>query len=71
LEHRWGERVGVNIPVRVSAAALTSVGGSLKNLSLSGAFIKAACEFRLHAVIEVRIELPSPASRTVVVEAYV
>jgi hypothetical protein len=71
LEHRWGERVRVNIPVRVSAAALARVGGSLTNLSLSGAFMKSDCELRLHALIEVRIELPPPASRTVAVEAYV
>jgi hypothetical protein len=71
LEHRWGERVGVNIPVLVSAGDLVRVDGCVKNLSLSGAFLKSDCELRLHALIEVCIELPPPASRAAVVEAHV
>ena len=71
LEHRWGERVRVNIPVRVSAADLARAEGRLKNLSLSGAFMKSDCELRLHALIEVRIELPPPVSRAAVIEAHV
>ncbi|HWX27666.1 MAG TPA: PilZ domain-containing protein [Steroidobacteraceae bacterium] len=71
LEHRWGERVRVNMPVRLSAADLPSVEGRVKNLSLSGALLKVDCELRLHALIEVRIELPPPASRAAVVEAHV
>jgi PilZ domain len=71
LEHRWGERVCVNIPVRVSAAAQARAGGCVKNLSLSGAFMKSDCELRLHALIEVRIRLPPPASCSAVVEAHV
>jgi hypothetical protein len=70
LEHRWGERVRVNIPVRVSTAALAGAGGCLRNLSLSGALMKCECGLRLHALIEVRIEL-QPAGHTAVVEAYV
>jgi PilZ domain len=71
LEHRWGERVCVNIPVRVSTAALSRADGCVKNLSLSGAFMKCDCELRLHALINVRVELPPPLGRTAVVEAYV
>ena len=71
LDHRWGERFGVNIPVRVSAAALASVNGCVRNLSLSGALMESDCELRLHALIEVRIELPPPTSRTAVLVAHV
>jgi hypothetical protein len=71
LEHRWGERIRVNLPVRVSAADLERVQGCLKNLSLSGAFLKSDCELRLHALIEVRIELPPPVARAAVIEAHV
>jgi hypothetical protein len=71
LEHRWGPRVRVNMPVRVSAADLSRVDGCVKNLSLSGAFMKVDCELRLHSLIEVRIELPPPAARAAVVEAHV
>jgi PilZ domain len=55
----------------VSAADLSRVDGCVKNLSLSGAFLKVDCELRLHALIEVRIELPPPASGAAVVEAHV
>jgi hypothetical protein len=70
LDHRWGQRVDVNIPVRVSAAALAKVDGCVKNLSLSGALMEADCELRLHALIEIRIDLPPP-SRTAVLVAHV
>jgi hypothetical protein len=39
-EHRWGDRVKVNIPVQMSANALTGGEGCMKNLSLSGALGK-------------------------------
>ena len=61
LEHRWGERVRVNIPVRVSAATLESVDCCMKNLSLSGALVKAGVDLPLHALVEVTIKLPAPS----------
>jgi len=71
LEHRWGERVRVNIPVRVSAPAVESVDGCMKNLSLSGALMKSDCDLRLHTLIEVRIELLAPSPRAALVKAHV
>ena len=71
LEHRWGERVRVNIPVHVSAAALTGVDGCMKNLSLSGALMRSDCDLRLYTLIEVRIDLAPPSPRAVVVKAHV
>ena len=71
LEHRWGERVSVNIPVRVSAPGLVRVDGCVKTLSVSGALMRSECELRLHALIEIHIELPPPASRAAVLEAHV
>jgi hypothetical protein len=43
----------------------------MKNLSLSGALVKADVDFGLHAVIEVSITLPSPSQRTAAITAYV
>jgi hypothetical protein len=71
LEHRWGERIRVNIPVHVSAAALARVDGCMKNLSLSGALMKSDSDLRLHTLIEVRIDLPPPSPRVAVVKAHV
>jgi hypothetical protein len=56
--HRWGQRIAVDIPVQVTAHACPAIHGHLRNLSLSGALIEAAHELRLHAYIEVGIELP-------------
>jgi hypothetical protein len=71
LEHRWGRRVCVNMPVRVSTAALVRADGCVKNLSLTGAFMTCNYELRLHALIKVHIELPTPVGCIAVVEAYV
>jgi hypothetical protein len=71
MEHRWGERVRVNIPVHVSAAASAGTGGCMKNLSLSGALMKSDSDLRLHSLIEVHIELPPPSPRVAIVKAHV
>jgi PilZ domain len=68
---RWGDRVRVNIPVQVSASALTGAGGCIKNLSLSGALVESDVDFGLHSVIQVRITLPSPSQRPAEITAYV
>ena len=69
LEHRWGERVRVNIPVHVSATALAGVDGCMKNLSLSGALVKADVDLGLNALIKVIIKMPS--QRAAAITAYV
>jgi hypothetical protein len=71
LEHRWGERIRVNIPVRVEAPALPGANGCMTNLSLSGALMKSDCDLRLHTLIEVSMALPAPSTRTAVIKAHV
>jgi hypothetical protein len=39
MEHRWGERIQVDIPVQVSAPPLILGSGRVRNISISGAFI--------------------------------
>jgi hypothetical protein len=74
-EHRWGERIGVDLPVTIStseaAAASTRIDARLKNISLSGALMKAGHDLRLHTLVEVYIRLPPPSQRSAVVDAYV
>jgi hypothetical protein len=70
-ESRWGERVTVNIPVQVSADAFAGADGCMKNLSLSGALMKADVDLRLHSLIEVSIKMPSPSQRAEAITAYV
>jgi hypothetical protein len=71
-ESRWGDRVRVNIPVQVSANALTGADGCMKNLSLSGALVKSDVDLRLHALIQVSIKMPSPSppQRAAAITAY-
>jgi hypothetical protein len=58
MEHRWGERVGVDIPVRITGHPFTVRTGRLSNLSVSGAFIRVDADVRPLARILVAIDLP-------------
>jgi hypothetical protein len=58
MEHRWGERVGVDIPVRITVHPFSVRNGRLANLSVSGACLKADFDLRLLSRIQVAIELP-------------
>ena len=70
-EGRWGDRVRVNIPVQVSANAEAGTDGCLKNLSLSGALVKADLDLGLHALIQVRIKMPPSSLPAAAITAYV
>ena len=70
MEHRWGERVRVNLPVYVSAGASTGFDGCMKNLSLSGALMNSDWDLRIHSLIEVHIQLP-PSPRVDIIKAQV
>lgn len=63
MEHRWGERVGVDIPVRITGHPFSVRTGRLSNLSVSGAFIRADVDVRLLSRILVAIELPHRLKR--------
>jgi hypothetical protein len=70
-ESRWGERVNVNIPVHVSADALAGADGCMKNLSLSGALMKADVDLRLHSLVKVSIKAASPLQHAEAITGYV
>lgn len=63
--------MAVDIPVQVSGAAVAGVDCFIKNLSLSGALVRSDCDLGLHALIDVRIELPPPTTRIEVVKAHI
>jgi hypothetical protein len=70
-EHRWGERVRMDLPVGVLADGRAAESGYLKNLSLSGALLKSTEDLPLNALIGVRIEFPSSSANSCVVKARV
>jgi hypothetical protein len=73
MEHRWGERVQVDFPVRVTALRRFSVReGRLEDLSVSGAWVEADLDARLLSRIQVAIILPLWSKHeSPLVEAYV
>ena len=68
---RWGQRIAVDIPVRVAVHDSPAIHGQLKNLSLSGALMEADHELRLHAYIEISIKLPETGPSAIRVMARV
>jgi hypothetical protein len=56
MEHRWGERIVVDIPVQVSVPPLVIGTGRITNISISGAWISG------------RFDLPTLARAFVVFE---
>jgi hypothetical protein len=42
MEHRWGERIEVDIPVQVSMPPLMAGSGRVLNMSISGAWISGS-----------------------------
>ncbi len=72
MEHRWGERVQVDFPVRVIAHRFSVREGRLADLSVSGALVKAELEARVLSRIQVAIDSPLwPKHDSPIVEAYV
>lgn len=70
-DSRWGDRVRVDIPVRVSVNTVSDADARMKNLSLSGALVKSAANLGLHALIQVSIKMPSPSQQATAITAFV
>jgi hypothetical protein len=58
MEQRWGERLPVNLPVRVSAHAFSVRDGRLTDLSVSGAHLAVDVDLRPLARVEIVVVLP-------------
>jgi hypothetical protein len=56
MEHRWGQRVRVDIPVRLEIPPASVVAGRILDLSVSGAWISGELEQHLSAEIAVLFE---------------
>jgi hypothetical protein len=58
MEHRWGERIGVDMPVRIAGGPFAVRTGRLLNLSVSGAAIDTSLELRPLCRIQIFIDTP-------------
>jgi hypothetical protein len=71
MEHRSGERIEVELPVMVSADQKRAIRGRMQNLSLSGALLRIDADLRLHSLVEVCVELPTPSGHAARLLAHV
>jgi hypothetical protein len=72
MEHRWGERVQVDFPVRVTALRFSVRDGRLADLSVSGARVKAELDARILSRLQIALILPLwPKHEAPVIQAYV
>ena len=59
MEHRWGQRLNVAIPIRLcSSSDRRETAAQLANLSLSGAWIPIQLDVRPLAIIQVIFQRP-------------
>jgi hypothetical protein len=73
MEHRWGRRVKVNIPVQLMTENASLMGiGQLSNLSVSGALLVSDCSVRVLTQIQVKLESsPLPKHKVTTIAGYV
>lgn len=53
MEHRWGTRVDLDTPAEISTPTGFAVSGSVRNASVSGAFVETRARFALLSRISV------------------
>jgi hypothetical protein len=58
MDHRWGERVTVDLAVKIAAKPFAVRAGRLRDLSLSGGAIQVSGEIRLLSRVQVAITVP-------------
>ena len=72
MEHRWGRRIAVEIPIRIGAMLFSTKRALITNLSLSGAFIKTHVDLRVLSHLQVVLDIPGrPRREAVSVMGYV
>jgi hypothetical protein len=72
MDTRWGERIQVDFPVRMTARRFAVRRGRLTDLSVSGASIESNFEARLQSRIEIAMVSPlRPKCKSPVVVGYV
>jgi hypothetical protein len=59
VEHRWGERIAVQIPVVVAWAGVTRFRALTETVSLSGALLRCATIDQIPAAVFVQFESPN------------
>jgi hypothetical protein len=55
MEHRWGQRITFEVPVKLAMGGRTLGRGVLRNVSMSGALIETTVELPVFSNLEVTI----------------
>lgn len=55
MEHRWGTRKAVTLHVRLRTVGGVAAVGTLRDISVSGAFIMTAASIKLHQPIQLTV----------------
>jgi len=64
MEHRWGSRKAIDVPVRFIALPATIGTGRITNVSMTGAFLETRAQLRPMALLYVEmIHLPQERGR--------
>jgi hypothetical protein len=71
MEHRWGDRVQVDLPIHLAVHTQSRIVGRIKNLSLSGALIRTDLELRMRSLIRVFIAVPLRLPHEAIIQAHV
>lgn len=71
VEHRWGQRVELEMPLRLILGSFEPVTAQLCNLSVSGALVQTAQPLPLWARLDVELDLPRQSRRLERVAAHV
>ena len=71
MEHRWGDRIQLNLPVQLDFGAGSLIWGRIVNVSLSGAFVMTRERVPSQPRIEIQFEPAGSRNPKVLVLAYV
>jgi hypothetical protein len=59
MEHRWGQRVPLDLPVRLELTGELLAHGTLQDASISGGYIATDTKFPVLAAVEVVVRTPA------------
>jgi hypothetical protein len=72
MEHRWGQRISVDLAVRLAARPFSVRTGRLVNLSLSGCAVESNADLRVLSRVQLAIVVPHRFTQTTsVISGYV
>jgi PilZ domain len=71
MEHRWGQRVRVDWPVRIKGKTFNRLRARLSDLSLSGAFIQVDMDVRILCRLQVALNVSHLTPNAVSLHAHV